>query len=54
MTSDAPRPSRNRPGRAACPAGAARPPWPGNMRLAVALSLGLWGLVGLAARALLG
>ncbi len=51
MASDDPSTSRDRPGRAAPPAGVARPPWPGNMRLAVALSLGLWGL---AARALLG
>jgi hypothetical protein len=68
MTSDDPRTSRDRARRAAPfgPAGAAPggPPrperpdvrslWPGNMRLAAALSVGLWGVIGLAVRALLG
>jgi hypothetical protein len=67
MTSDDPRTSRGRDRRAA-PFGPALsasgvPPratpdvrslWPGNMRLAAALSVGLWGVIGLAARALLG
>ena len=67
MTSDDPYTSRDRARRAAPfgPAGAAPgvPPWatpdvrslwPGNIRLAAALSVGVWGVIGLAARALLG